>query len=584
MTFEQYWAVLLKRWKIVIACIVLAGLGAYIGSKLMRPVYQSSALVLITANSTNASGLNQTDYNSLLASDQLIQTEASLATSVPVLSEVASHYAGLTPDQLAGEVSASPKTNTQLFEIDVVDSSPTRAADLANDIAATLIKQQLLTIQLSDSRAQLQIQRNNATTNHNIDLVTAQIAALQQAKGGNQGQLAILQSQLSDLKQRYEQGLTALALLELQQTQAQYGDFMQVAQAAQPTTNPVRPNVRLNTAGGLLAGLFLGMLLAVLYERLDVRVRTPEELSRLLEWPVLATIWRASSSKPEDLINPTDRDANVEPYRILRMNIGFSNIDKPSRLLVVTSALHLDGKSVISANLAIFMARAGKNTLLIDANLHGPTQHTLFGLSSDKMGLTNAVLAFSMPGIPNTPDFQRSSAATLRGVGPAITSLWLEPFVHSVGIPNLWVMPSGPLPPNPSELLDSKAMQRFLTEIADCGVEVVIFDTPPLLGLSDTSILASKVDGALVVVDTTRATKGKLKQMKAVLAQTGVHILGCVANKQPHKRSDSAYSYYYYRSEEQIGEEKNARNGHTPDVPVTPDSTASPFGKRKQPD
>src|SRR2546421_9643838 len=112
-------------------------------------------------------------------------------------------------------------------------------------------------------------------------------------------------------------------------------------------------------------------------------------------------------------------------------------------------------------------------------------------------------------------------------------------------------MPTGPLPPNPSELLHSKAMQRFLAVIANCGVEMVIFDAPPLLGLSDVSILASKVDGAIAVIDMTRATKGKLAQLKAVLSQTGIHVLGCVANKHRYSRDDSAYSYYYYSQTEE---------------------------------
>src|SRR5258707_10091252 len=149
-----------------------------------------------------------------------------------------------------------------------------------------------------------------------------------------------------------------------------------------------------------------------------------------------------------------------------------------------------------------------------------------------------------MPNVPIPPSYHQFAVNASQG-GPATSNLSLEPFVHAVGIPNLWVMPSGPLPPNPSEFLESRVMQRFLAVIADCGIEVVIFDTAPLLGLSDTSILASKVDGALVVVDTTRATKEKLKQLKPVLAQTSVRVLGCVVNKLQHKRSDSSYYYYY---------------------------------------
>jgi capsular exopolysaccharide synthesis family protein len=360
---------------------------------------------------------------------------------------------------------------------------------------------------------------------------------------------------------------TALAQLDL--AQAESGNPLQVAQFAQPSSSPVRPNTLLNTGGGLLAGLLLGILLALLYGRLDTRVRTSEEIAELLEWPVLATIRQAKTSNREDVINPTGQDTNVEPYRILRTNIGFSAIDKPLHSILVTSAIPRDGKSVIAANLAIFMAKAGKNTLLIDADLRRPTQHTLFGLPAGSMGLSNAVMAVGTQMGTNTPSYQQLFFT------PSNSSS-LAPFIHSVGIPNLWIMPSGPLPPNPSELLDSKAMQRFLTIIENCGVDIVIFDTPPLLGLSDASILAPKVDGALVVVDISRANKGKLKQLKAVLSQTGANVLGSVLNKQRKSRNDTTYEYYYYLTDQQDDERKSAKNGHSPAISVSPSTSWSP--------
>jgi capsular polysaccharide biosynthesis protein len=138
MTLAPYWVIIVKHWKLIVICFLAVGLGALIGSKLMTPLYQSSALIQISIPANS----NQSDYTSLLASDQLVQTEAILATSDPVLREVASHYPGLTVDQLAKESAATPKLNTQLFAIDVSDPSPSRAAALANDIATTLIKQQ----------------------------------------------------------------------------------------------------------------------------------------------------------------------------------------------------------------------------------------------------------------------------------------------------------------------------------------------------------------------------------------------------------------------------------------------------------
>jgi Mrp family chromosome partitioning ATPase len=132
-------------------------------------------------------------------------------------------------------------------------------------------------------------------------------------------------------------------------------------------------------------------------------------------------------------------------------------------------------------------------------------------------------------------------------------------------------------------MLDSKAMQRFLTIIENCGFEVVIFDSPPLLGLSDASILASKVDGTLVVVDISRANKGKLKQLKAALTQSGANVLGCVVNKQSKNRKDAAYSYYYYFTDQQDDERKSANNGHTHTVPLPQSSQQAQFDKLIRP-
>src|SRR5207249_167215 len=131
------------------------------------------------------------------------------------------------------------------------------------------------------------------------------------------------------------------------------------------------------------------------------------------------------------------------------------------------------------------------------------------------------------------------------------TSFSLNLYMHPVGVPNLLVMTAGPVPPNPPELLASEAMEHFFTALASCGAEVIIFDTPPLLGLSDANILAPKVDGVLMVVDVTSANNKKnLKRVKALLAQSESRVLGCVVNKQRQSRKDSAYSYYYnYREE-----------------------------------
>src|SRR5581483_9874143 len=168
MTVERFWAILVKQWILIVACFVVVGSGAYIASKFMVPQYASTAIVQVDIRS----GSNQADYTSLLASDQLVQTEAQLAVGDPVLREVASHYAGVTVAELQGEATSTPKLNTQLFDITVIDSNPTRAANLANDIARTLISQQLQQTQQQSNLSQQQIQQDLANTQSQINDTT----------------------------------------------------------------------------------------------------------------------------------------------------------------------------------------------------------------------------------------------------------------------------------------------------------------------------------------------------------------------------------------------------------------------------
>ncbi len=507
MTFEQYWAILRKQWKFILICFVVAGIGTYIESKLSKPLYQSTALVQVAISSSNS------DINNLLASDQLVQTEAILATSNPVLREVASHYQGVTVDLLTKEVTATARMNTQIFEIDVTDASSTRAAAIANDTAATLIKQQ---------------------------------------------------------QQIFHQ-------------EPSQGEFLIIVQNAVPNLYPTQPNTMLNTAAGLLAGLFLGMLLAVLIEQFDTKVRSVEDLTKLLSWPVLATI---GQSKPEEVISSPDRHPNAISYRILRTNIGFSVIDHPLRSLLITSAMPGEGKSIIAANLAIFMASAGKNTLLVDANLHSPTQHTQFGLPPNQAGLTHAIAACNMMTTRDSfshKQFLSSLSSMRQSNTPFPPTFSLEPFMHSVGIPSLRVMPAGSPQPHASELLASGAMQRLIDSIENCGAEVVIVDAPSLLGLTDASILASMVGATLFVVDITQAHKKNLKLAKALITQTGTRILGCIVNKQRWGGRDTPFTYHYHVKGQSNKMNPGTQNGHITIAPSVPLITMPSYEQKTSP-
>ncbi len=236
MTLKRFLEIMRKHWVLVLLCLLVVGLGSYIGSRLTPRTYQSTVLVHVKI----PSGSNQIDSNSLLASGQLAQTEADLAVSDDLLGHVVSHRSDITVDQLSHEVTSSVKLNTQLFEIDVQDTNAKRAADLENDIAQTLINMQIEETQQSNDKAIQQIQQEMSSIKHQITDLTGQVA-LMQAKGGQLTGDSVLQAQLSVLQQHYNQWEDALTQLELTNTQS--NDFLHIVQIARPESTAIRPDV-----------------------------------------------------------------------------------------------------------------------------------------------------------------------------------------------------------------------------------------------------------------------------------------------------------------------------------------------------
>ncbi|GHO84843.1 polysaccharide biosynthesis tyrosine autokinase [Dictyobacter formicarum] len=525
MTFGQYWIIFVRRWPLLLLCLLLVSSGALVVSLFMTPVYRSSVLLQVAIHSGN----NQSDINDLLASNQLVQTESQLAVSDPVVQEVASHYAGLTAAQLSKMVSSSVKLNTQLFELTVLDTDARRAARLANDLARTFIRHQERARQQENQASQQQLQQEITTTLRQINVVKSQ-----RASAAAKGQADNFSEQLTTLEQHYNQWQSALVQQKL--SEAQRSGFLLIVQPAQAASAPIQPDIALNTAAGSIVGLLLGFSLILLLAHVDQHVHSSEELQQFLSWPVLALTWLEHNTKGAS-IYPGDHTANGEAYRILRSSIGFAGVDKPLRYLMVTSALPREGKSTVAANLAIFMALAGKNTLLIDADLLCPTLHEKFDLPADKPGLSNAILACSMP------DFQAHPQRIFHSVVDP-RSISLDAYIHPTSTPNLRVMSSGPLPPNPAELLESRAMNRFLQALHSCDAEVIIFDTSPLLGLSESIVLSTKVDGTIVVADLNHVRKPQLRQMRSRFLQAGSRVVGCVVNKYPSRGSQFPYSLH----------------------------------------
>jgi non-specific protein-tyrosine kinase len=213
-----------------------------------------------------------------------------------------------------------------------------------------------------------------------------------------------------------------------------------------------------------------------------------------------------------DLITLSDPRSPVsESYRTLRTNLSFSSLDRPLKTLVITSAAPEEGKSTTIANLAVTMAQGGRKTILVDCDMRRPSLHTIFNLSPEP-GLTNMLLdENSVPPLQNTE------------------------------VENLQVLTSGAKPPNPADLLGStkldKVIQR-LTELAD----IVLFDAPPIIAVTDAAVLGSKVDGVLLVVRAGKTRRDHAERAKEMLQKANVHIIGVTLTNAP--RDNNIKDYY----------------------------------------
>jgi len=547
-----------KHMPVVVLLCLIGAVSSYFFSQQQPAVYASTVSLVINPATPNVAipYIGNTLQSGGSSLEVLAGTYQEYMTS-EAFGKAVVEKLGLdaSPGEVSGAITSSLVGSTNFFHITVRWGSPGEAERIANGVATVFIdqnrtlqqQQQAQTTSQSDAQAELGRQ---------AQFYKGLVAALQQkildveqdnklSASDKASQLIALQGQLSPLQDIYTRILSSLVSATSGTPSASSLNTAQVIDPAGPGVQ-VAPRTQRSVLEGTVAGLALGLGLMALLEYLDATVHTTQELEESLGAPVLGTIGMIKSNREPKTRSKgaasngwTSSDGAVvdgavdpklvtirqpmggitESFRVLRNMVEFSNVDSPPRTLLLTSAVPGEGKTLISCNLAAVIALSGRRVILADADLHRPCVHREFGLDNT-VGLTNLIAS------------DQAELATRH-----------EDYLVAIpSVPGLYVLPSGPMPPNPSELLGSARAAHVFQQLAELA-DVVIYDTPPANALSDAAVLGSRVDGVIVLVQAGKTRRDAVQHLGSHMRKVGARIIGGVLNMLP---DEEAQRYYYY--------------------------------------
>ena len=415
---------------------------------------------------------------------------------------------------LSGEyLESSVRMRELQAKIDAIKSSLARESDRT-----------VTSWQPDPARAPIVEQRNKAQAD--IWALDARIKSLKEQLGNAETEFNKLpRQQLEFVKleadsqtqdQAYNTLNTTLQGLKIGQ-QARQPDARLTTPAEVPGA-PVSPDRKKILASGFVLGILAAIALALLWDAMDDRLYSEDDVQRATNFPILAQVPHLKVASEQTLLASGDKITPLlESFRMLRANISFCATDRPIKSIVVTSSVPNEGKSSAALNLAIASALGGDKTILLDLDLRRPTQHTFLQMSLSP-GFTSVV----------------SGQSTLQEA------------LRDTPIADLQVMTGGPVPPNPFKLLNSHSARQTISELIAMA-DFVVIDTPPMLGLADARLISSLVDGTVMVVAMQETGRREVGRAGDLLNSTGNDILGVVMTKVPH--SAGGYTgYYTYRS------------------------------------
>ena len=514
---------LFRKWLWLMAlCAVVAGGAAYLVSINIQPIYQATTTMLLERGGLSPSmmvwGDNQWEAMTYVELLPRILPETAARLGLPGID--------------GKSVTVEAVRDTRVIGVQARHVNPQTAADIANAIPEVFADymESLRLDRYAESKTALSEEMERLEAD--IQVTQERLGALGEVEtSAEETEMMRLEETLAGQRYNYGQLLTAYETMRLAEMQAR-GSLVVFKSASVPAA-PVLPKTKQNVALAATVGALLAVGVAFLLEHLDDTFKTPEDVSRVLGLLTLSSIARLAPERRGEGLEPlvtaaTPLSPASEAFRVLRTNLLFANVDHPVRRLLVTSAGASEGKSLVAANLATAFAQDGKSVILVDADLRRPSQERVFHLSHES-GLTDCLVQQADPG--------------------------MNGHLAPTRVENLRLLPPGRLPLNPSELLGSQRMS-WLIEQLEQEADMIIFDTPPVLAVTDAAVLSQKVDGVVLVLEagSTQARAG-LRAL-AELTQIKAPLLGAVLNKIP-TRGPESYRYYYYRYA--YGDEKKQR-------------------------
>jgi capsular exopolysaccharide synthesis family protein len=535
---QEYLRPLLRWWWLLAAATLVAAAASFIYTASQPPLYLSQATIMVGSSIQDP---NPSGGEFYLAS-QLAETYADIANRAPL------HNATMTalgttwlPYYAVYQIGNRPVIQLQVYDVD-----PERGYIVAEELVRQIIllgpreeqarrefvEQQLTKLQDSIT------QTENLIIQRETELLTIDSARELAAK---QTEIRALHDKLATLQRNYADLLAT--------TQRGRVNALSILEPASRPTEPVSSDLARNLLVAAFAGLALAAAGAYLLEYLDKTFRDSEEMRKTLDLSLLGTvpaIGNVQEGSDEKLIMMhNDPTAAVEAYRMIRTNLQFAAVAHSLRRLLITSAEIKDGKSLTAANISIALASAGKKVVLVDADLHRPTQQRLFKLYNH-VGVTTALLT-----------------------GADDVGQLLQPTL----VPGLSVLTSGPLPPNPAELLGTRRMEEVLSKLQEIA-DVVVIDSPPITAVVDSLILAAHVDGVLMVVRAQKTRRDLAQRALEALHKVQARVIGVVFNGVPGPQVDfynRKYGYYQAAYGQRSQARPTGRQAGAPAANLAPD-------------